>query len=200
MQAFALDRRYRAIFLAGASFTLLANDADAAAALRCMYAHLEPSGAVLIPIDADDEASLRRSIGRHREVTTPAGERLRFGMIGLDTSDGGRNRLHRVRYERIPAGGAPVVLERTWVRRTWTPAQLDPLLRDAGFATPRFRLVEGGEASADAASFVALARRAPDSPARRASERRVTSRRCARSSKSALAFVSIAPPYHAGSV
>jgi SAM-dependent methyltransferase len=60
MQAFALPRRYRAIFLAGASFTLLTSDADAAAALTCIHAHLEPGGGRASPEDRTFIALARR--------------------------------------------------------------------------------------------------------------------------------------------
>jgi cyclopropane fatty-acyl-phospholipid synthase-like methyltransferase len=50
MQAMSLPRRYRAIFLAGATFTLLTDDAQARAALTAIHDHLVDGGRALIPL------------------------------------------------------------------------------------------------------------------------------------------------------
>ena len=69
MQSFSLSRRYQSIFLAGASFTLLATDEDAASALTRIYAHLEAGGSALIPLEIVDVEAIRKSLGRVREET-----------------------------------------------------------------------------------------------------------------------------------
>jgi trans-aconitate methyltransferase len=63
MQSFSLQRRYRSIFLAGATFTLLTTDADAAAALACIHTHLLPGDSVLIPLEIPDLETLRAHVG-----------------------------------------------------------------------------------------------------------------------------------------
>lgn len=50
MEALNLPRRYRAIFLAGPTFTLLPDDATALAALRGIRAHLAEGGTALVPL------------------------------------------------------------------------------------------------------------------------------------------------------
>lgn len=161
MQSFALPRRYRSIFLVGASFTLLTTDEDAARALACIHAHLRPGGAVLIPLEREDPEAARRALGRQREVTTAAGDRLRVTAIALDVSDDGRTLHRRLRYERIPAAGAPESVERTWTRRSWSQPQFRALLDGAGLGAVSFRAPGGGRAEPDASVFVAIARRDP---------------------------------------
>ncbi len=159
MQSFSLPRRYRSIFLAGASFTLLTSDEDAAKALRCIHAHLEPGGSALIPLEVEDPQTIRRALGRFREVTTAAGDRLRVGMVALEASADGRSLSHRLRYERLPAKGEPEVVERDWRKRFWSQEQFREMLRDAGFDPVTFWTPEGAPAESGSSVFVALARR-----------------------------------------
>jgi SAM-dependent methyltransferase len=157
MQSFSLSRRYR--FLAGASFTLLPTDEDAASALERIYAHLELGGRALIPLEIVDVGAVRGSIGRFREATTEAGDRLRVGMIEFHVSMDGRTLSHRLRYEHIPTNGEPRVVERDWKRRWWSQNLFREMLVFAGFDEVTFLAPEGGPAQTDASAFVALARR-----------------------------------------
>jgi len=159
MQAFSLPRRYRSIFLAGASFTLLATDEDAAKTLERIHAHLEPGGAALIVLEIPDVESMRRSLGRFKEVTSERGERLRVGAISLDVGGDARSLSLRLRYERIAANGEHEVVERDWKRRWWSQPEFAALIRGAGFGPVSFLAPEGGRARPDASAFVALARR-----------------------------------------
>lgn len=159
MQAFALSRRYRCIFLAGASFTLLTSDDAALGALRSIRAHLEPGGSALIPLEVEDTDALRARLGVTREVSTASGDRLRFCMTEFEVSEDGRGFRHRLRYERVPVRGEPEVIERDWVRRGWSQQQFRPLMEAAGFREASFLAPEGWPAPPDASVFVALARR-----------------------------------------
>lgn len=159
MQSFALPGRYRAIFLAGASFTLLTADDDAMAALRCMHDHLLPGGSVLIPLEIIDVEAVRRSLGVFREAVGGDGERLRCAVTALDASVDGRDVERRLRYERERPGGATEVLERTWRTRAWSQQAFAGMLTAAGFQRVRMRAPEGGPAADDAAVFVALAQK-----------------------------------------
>lgn len=159
MQSFQLPGRYRSIFLAGASFTLLTTDEDAASALRRIYDHLEPGGHALIPLEIEDPDAIRTQLGRYREVADPSGDRLRVAMLELDVHEDGRSASYRLRYERIPATGEPATVERIWERRWWTQEQFRELASTAGFADLLFLAPTGGLAKPDASIFVALARR-----------------------------------------
>ncbi len=164
MESFELPRRYRSIFLAGASFTLLPTDEAARRALARMHAHLEPGGGVLIPLEAKDPAALGAAVGRFRETRGAGQELLRVGMIGLEVVDGGRGLVRRLRYERIPSRGDPEVVERDWRTRSWSQTHFREMLVEAGFEQVRFVSPAGGPAAPDADLFVALARQGRSGP------------------------------------
>jgi SAM-dependent methyltransferase len=159
MQSFSIPRRYRSIFLAGASFTLLTSDEDASSTLARIHAHLEPGGSALMPLEIADVEAIRHHVGRGREVTTNAGGTLRVTSVGLQVSADGRSLCHRLRYERIPAEGETEVVKRDWRTRCWAQSQFREMLLTAGFETVAFVTPEGERAAADASVFVALARR-----------------------------------------
>jgi SAM-dependent methyltransferase len=159
MQSFSLAKRYRSIFLAGASFTLILDDDDARCALACIHAHLEPGGSAMIPLEIPDPERERRFVGRAREVTGAAGEKLRFEVLALDVADGGRNLVRRTRYERVRPGRAPEVMERVWQTRWWSQQQFSEMLGEAGFSRTSLRSLRGGPAAPADAFFVALAQR-----------------------------------------
>jgi SAM-dependent methyltransferase len=164
MQSFSLPRHYRSIFLAGASLTLLTSDQDAARTLERIYAHLEPGGAALVPLEIPDVDATRRSLDHFREVTSEGGDRLRVGAVALAEGEDGQSLSIRLRYERIPAllsgNGEPEIVERDWKRRWWSQSAFGQMLDAAGFADIRFLEPERGPARPDASVFVALARRA----------------------------------------
>jgi SAM-dependent methyltransferase len=160
MQAFALPRRYRSIFLAGASFTLLTSDADAQRALSCIHDQLEAGGSALIPLEVPDVDLVRRMLGRVREVTNAAGERLRVSMIAFEELADGRTHSHRLRYERILPNGESELVERDWRKRWWSPAQFREMLEAAGFERVSMRTPGGGRVAGNAPVFVALAQKA----------------------------------------
>jgi SAM-dependent methyltransferase len=159
MQSFRLPRRFRSIFLAAASFTLLTSDNDAANALVSIHEALESGGHALIPIDRVNPDETRRILGKYRETTDASGARLRVAVLSLDMHDDGRSASLRHRYERIPMEGEARSVERTWHRRWWTQEQFRELVFAAGFTDLTFVDPTGAVADPDAALFVALARR-----------------------------------------
>lgn len=158
MQDFALPRRYRSIFLAGASFTLLTSDADARGALECMRTHLLPGGSVLIPLETVDAAAVRAELGRFREAGGAGEVRLRCAVVAVECSADGRDVARRLRYERRWPDGRVDALERVWRTRSWPQAEFARLLEESGFESIRMRDPGGGTAAPDARVFVALAR------------------------------------------
>jgi SAM-dependent methyltransferase len=159
MQSFRLPTRYRSIFLAGASFTLLTTDEDAENTLKRIYEHLRPGGHVLIPLEVQDADVTRTQLGRHRETVDPSGNRLRVVMLELDVCRDGRNSSLCLRYERIPPVGEPISVERIWERRSWNQDQFRELVLAAHFDELRFLTPTGGLAEPNASAFVALARK-----------------------------------------
>ena len=162
MQSFSLAARYRSIYLAGASFTLLTTEADAANTLERIYAHLKPGGSALIPLEIKDPEAERRFVGRFRETITDGGDRLRVGLVRPDVSADGHCLCRGLRYERIPADGEPEALERDFRTRWWSQNQFKAMLVAAGFGRVTLLAPEGGHAQPDAAVFVALGERGSD--------------------------------------
>lgn len=156
MQDFSLSRRYRSIFLAGPSFTLLVSDQDAERALSCMRSHLEPDGSVLIPLEVPDVAALRAAIGHPRQAREGDAE-LVFSVTDVLEAPDGQGVSCVLRYERRREGAPPEVLERPWHRRFWSQSQFRMLMERAGFTGVRFLAPNGGRAADDASQFVALA-------------------------------------------
>lgn len=159
MQSFRLPRKYRSIFLAGASFTLLTSDEDAANALGNIHDHLESGGHALIPIECVNPEETRQVLGRYRETTDASGDRLRVAIMSLDLHRDGRSASLSLRYERTPATGEPVSVERTWQRRWWTQEEFRELVFAAEFADLTFLDQTGAAAEPGATLFVALARK-----------------------------------------
>lgn len=156
MQDFLLSRRYRSIFLAGPSFTLLVSDQDAQRTLSCMRSHLEPDGSVLIPLELPDIPALRAAIGRGRKAQDGDAE-LVFSLTEVVEASDGQSVSCRLRYERHSPGAAPEVLERSWHRRFWSQTQFRTLMQHAGFTNVRFVAPDGGNAADNASQFVVLA-------------------------------------------
>ena len=160
MQSFQIPTRYRSIFLAGASFTLLTTDVDALNALDRIYQHLEPGGHALIPLEVENLDEIRAQLGHPRESVDREGNRLRVVMLELEVSEDRRNHALCLRYQRIPPTGKTISVERRWERRSWNPEQFRELLLAAQFEEAKFLSPTGGPAEIDGSVFVALVRKA----------------------------------------
>ncbi len=158
MQDLRVPHRYRSMFLAGGSFTLLTHDDDARRALQAMAAHLEPGGRVLIPLEVPD-AGLRLDAPIVRETPGPDGSRLRLHILALAVDPATRSYRTTLRYERVAADGSVESLERDWVRSWWTQQQFRTLLSETGFEGIHAVGADGHTAADDAGFFVFLAHR-----------------------------------------
>ncbi|VBA34240.1 class I SAM-dependent methyltransferase [Mycobacterium pseudokansasii] len=156
MQDLDVPHRYRAIFLAGASFTLLTSDEDARRTLDAMAAHLEPGGRVLVPLEVPDPA-LRPPITR--ETPGPDGATLRVRVMAMAIDPEARCHRSTLRLERVAADGTTETLERDWVRHWWTQAQFAAMLEEAGFVDVHAVGADGQTAPPEAHFFVFVARR-----------------------------------------
>ncbi|MEU5323520.1 class I SAM-dependent methyltransferase [Streptomyces sp. NPDC021056] len=80
MEALKLPRRYRAIFLAGPTFTPLPDDDAALTALRGIRAHLADGGTALVPLFTPAPTPAEQ-IGRVRTAAAPDGAELRVSVV-----------------------------------------------------------------------------------------------------------------------
>lgn len=159
LQHMDLPRRYRTIFIAGASLILLTSDEEAREALKRMYDHLEPGGNILIPLETHAEKPMRRFIGYFSEQREENGTLLRCGSVSVEFDAERRTATNRLRYERIAPGGETEALERDWHLHWWSQDMFRLMLEEAGFESIRCVDPEGREAEPDARIFVFVARR-----------------------------------------
>jgi SAM-dependent methyltransferase len=132
MEELDLARRYGAIFLAGPTFTLLADDAAALAALRGVRAHLAPGGQALVPLFVP-EPTPEREIGRVRQATGADGAVLGVSVVAQERDEAARTHTTVLRYERR-AGGRRTAEERSWAVHWYTRAVFEDLAGAAGLA------------------------------------------------------------------
>ncbi|MFF0867113.1 class I SAM-dependent methyltransferase [Nonomuraea sp. NPDC003560] len=148
MESLSLPRRYRAIFLAGPTFTLLPDDATALAALRGIRAHLDEGGVALVPLFTPDPAPADQ-IGRARTAVAPDGGDLRVSVVSQRRDETARTQTTLLRYERHH-GPDVTVTERPWVLH-WYPREVfAELAAAAGLAVTAVTDPDGHPAPAHA--------------------------------------------------
>lgn len=130
MEELDLPRRYGAVFLAGPTFTLLADDAAALAALEGVRAHLVPGGQALVPLFVP-EPTPAGQIGRVRTATAADGAVLGVSVVAQERDEVARTHTSVLRYERRTGAGRTVE-ERAWVVHWYTRAGFEALAAAAG--------------------------------------------------------------------
>ena len=159
LQEMRIERRFRAIFLAGASFTLIGGDDVARSALARIHEHLLPGGRVLIPLTIPAPAGSTSQLGSTRERRDEDGALLRVAIVETRIDETEREVHTTLRYERIPPDGEAERVERTLVTHWWEQARFAAMLREAGFDRIAVRAPGGGRAAPDATTFVFVAQR-----------------------------------------
>ncbi len=161
MESMTLPRRYRSIFLAGASFNLLPDDDVAGRALDRIREHLVDGGSALIPLHIPP-ATPEPELGRPREITRPDGAVLRFTPLSQEHDDVGRMQTTLARYELVE-GETTQVLERPWILHWHTQAGFRELAAAAGLRTNAVLDAGGLPANESADVFVFWLVREPQS-------------------------------------
>lgn len=149
METMALERRYRSIFLAGATFTLLPDDETALAALVRIREHLAPGGSALIPLFIPAEMQLHQA----REARGDDGSLLRVTALSVERDEAERRQTTSLRYERS-SDDTTTAVERAWVLHWHTQEGFRELAKSAGLQTSAVLDADGGPARADADVFV----------------------------------------------
>jgi hypothetical protein len=129
MEDLDLPRRYRSIFLAGATFNLLPSDEVALRALRAIRAHLTDDGTALVPLFVPSPTP-GEQIGVFRESVT-GGAVLRVAVVAEEIDVDARTRRSTLRYERS-VDGAVETADRVWVLHWYTRAGFEALAGEAG--------------------------------------------------------------------
>jgi SAM-dependent methyltransferase len=151
MESMELIRRYRSIYLAGATFNLIVDDDTAWRALARIRAHLEPDGSALIPLFIPHPLPAD-SIGRGRTHVTEDGRTMRFTVLSEDRDEDARLQTAVLRYE-LEAGDDQFIEERPWVLHWHTQEGFRQLAGDAGLLVGGVLAEDGSPASPDAPQF-----------------------------------------------
>ncbi len=151
IQDLDLSRRYRTIFLAGATFNLLTTDEDASAALVRIRAHLDPGGSALIPLFIPAQTP-PEDLGRAKQATEPNGTVIRVTAISERRDEQRRTQETTLRYERIGDGDHEVE-DRPWTLHWHTQEGFRSLASAAGLRTAAVLDERGEPATDDADTF-----------------------------------------------
>ncbi|MET8978237.1 class I SAM-dependent methyltransferase [Streptomyces sp. NPDC004539] len=151
MEALDLPRRYRSIFLAGPTFTLLPDDATALAALRAIRAHLTDDGTALVPLFTP-EPTPADQIGHVRTTTAPDGAELRVSVVSERRDEQARTQTALLRYERHHGPDTDTV-DRPWLLHWYPRATFGHLAGTAGLTVTAVTTPNGEPAPADATHF-----------------------------------------------
>jgi SAM-dependent methyltransferase len=154
MQSMDLPRRYRSIYLAGPTFNLLADDAEAVETLTRIGVHLEASGSALVPLFIPAPTP-ERWFGKPRESIAADGATLRFSAISEIRDEAARTQTTMCRYERISADESSV-LDRPWLLHWYTQGGFRDLVAAAGLSVTAVLDNGGLPATPDAQDFVFL--------------------------------------------
>ena len=152
MESMDIPRRYRTVFLAGATFNLLPDDDRAASALARIRDHLEPSGSALVPLFIPKAIS-NSDLGAVREVKDPTGSILRVAAVAQERDEDARTQTTVLRYERIEDDGTASVIERPWVLHWHTQRAFRELVTSSGLTTTAVLNADGTPATDDAETF-----------------------------------------------
>ena len=140
-----LGRRYRSIYLAGATFNLLPDDASAQLALERIAAHLEPGGSALIPLFIPDPPAAEQT-ATVREATDDAGRLMRATVLSITHEPATRTQVTHLRYELID-GQHVQSLDRQWLLHWFDQQQFATMAARAGLtvkAVYAVRRIAGG--------------------------------------------------------
>ncbi|WP_411152043.1 class I SAM-dependent methyltransferase [Streptomyces sp. A30] len=147
MEALNLPRRYRAIFLAGPTFTLLPDDATALAALRGIRAHLPEGGTALVPLFTPAPTPAEQ-ISRVRTAAAPDGAEHRVSVVAEQRDETARTQTTLLRYERHH-GTDSTIEDRPWTMHWYTQDQFETLATTAGLTVTAVTDPDGKPVPAD---------------------------------------------------
>jgi ubiquinone/menaquinone biosynthesis C-methylase UbiE len=148
MEELDLPRRYRSIFLAGPTFTLLPDDETALRALKRIRRHLADGGSALVPLLIPAPTDPQQ-IGRVSEVVAEDGAILRCSVVSADRDEEARIQRSILRYEKH-ANGTSMVEDRTWLLHWYTQSGFRKLAEAAGLIVAAVQDKEGQTISPDA--------------------------------------------------
>lgn len=158
MEALDLPRRYRSIFLAGPTLTLLPDDDTAGRALSSIARHLDSGGRALVPV-SQPAPFPPESVGRTREVVAADASILRVTVVRSRRDETARTQVTTLRYER-ELGDTVERLDREWTLHWYPRDVLAGLVAGAGLAIDSVSRADGTPAPDSATDVDLVLRRA----------------------------------------
>lgn len=154
MEAMDLGRTYRSIFLAGATFNLLPDNAAATAALDAIARHLDVNGRALVPLFIPEPVP-ESAWGVPTEKRSDDGTVMRCTTLSSSRNEEQRRQSSVLRYE-LEEDGELQVLEREWTLHWHTQHGFHALADRVGLAVDRVVDPAGRPATPASTSFVFL--------------------------------------------
>jgi Methyltransferase domain len=155
MEDMDVGRRYRSIYLAGATFNLLVDDATAGAALGRIAAHLTAHGVALVPLTIPTPTP-PTVLGEFREHVTEDGATMRVAVVAEERDEARRLQVAHLRYESAHGAEAVDSTERPWILHWHTQPDFHALADAAGLSVVAVLDPDGRPAGPDATTFVFL--------------------------------------------
>ncbi len=155
-ESMELGRRFRSIYLAGATFNLLPNDDAMYAALERIVAHLEPGGSALVPLFVPTPLE-EDAVGVQRETTVEDGVVMRFTTLAAERDETARRQTTLLRYE-LDDGDGIQSIERPWIVHWVEQERFAEMAERAGFTVSRVIGPSGAPATPDDTTFTFLLR------------------------------------------
>ena len=146
-----LGRRFRSIYLAGATFNLLPDDDAARSALGRIAAHLHPEGSVLIPLFVP-QLPTDPEVGLVTEHIAPDGVAMRLRVLDIVRDDAARNQTTELRYERID-GEDYRTSDRSWLLHWYEQDDFAAMAADVGLSVRSIRSAGGRPATSHDTAF-----------------------------------------------
>jgi hypothetical protein len=135
LQELRVPRQFGLIFCGGGSFGLIADDGDVARALTALRDHLLPGGTVLLEVETP-RAAARPGVWSGRAWTRGDGTTITLRMITAYDPEAAVETGVGI-YELFTNDGPPEVEVNRWIRRLWSPQEIDAALVEAGFGKVR---------------------------------------------------------------
>ncbi len=157
MQELSLPHRYACCYLAGASFCLMEDLVDARSTLAAVHEHLMPGGAFLVSLFRPEIVPQPSS---KKEKTVADGTTITVRSIAQSECESAQTVTTTLRYTHERDGEELEAVERDWLTRWYSVAEMQGILRDAGFEIHRCMDFGGEPVNDDATNFTVIALRA----------------------------------------
>lgn len=150
-EAMDLGLKFKAIYLAGATFNLLPNDEAVQQALRRIAAHLSPGGKALIPLFIPS-ADVIGAVGRRTEHVEDDGTVLSVTVMSVVRDEDDQLQTIALRYES-ESDGDVISVERDWLLHWIEQSHFASMAHEAGLVVERVMAADGSPADADDSTF-----------------------------------------------